>query len=110
MIATILAGSFALLFWGFAIAGFATLLLAAMIAPPIRRPPELTSVSNTAAAADRSGMPGIDRFHARDGTELAYRHYPARGPSSGQVAIVVHGSSGSSLAVHALAKELAARG
>jgi pimeloyl-ACP methyl ester carboxylesterase len=55
-------------------------------------------------------MPAIDRFHARDGTELAYRHYPARGPASGQIAVVVHGSSGSSVAVHALAKGLAARG
>jgi alpha-beta hydrolase superfamily lysophospholipase len=59
---------------------------------------------------DRSDMPGLDRFHARDGTELAYRHYPAGSAARGQVAIVVHGSSGSSLAVHALAKALAARG
>ena len=110
MIATILAGSFTLLFWALAIGGLATLVLAAMIASPIRRPPELTSVSLTAAAADRSGMPGIDRFYARDGTELAYRHYPAHTTSKGQVAIVVHGSSGSSLAVHSLAKGLAARG
>ncbi|HWX07311.1 MAG TPA: alpha/beta hydrolase [Bradyrhizobium sp.] len=81
-----------------------------MIATPIRRPPELTSVSATARAVDRSDMPGIERFHARDGTELAYRHYPARGPASGQIAVAVHGSSGSSVAVHALAKALAARG
>jgi alpha-beta hydrolase superfamily lysophospholipase len=55
-------------------------------------------------------MPATERYHARDGTELAYRHYPARGPASGQIAIVVHGSSGSSIAVHALAKGLAQRG
>ena len=55
-------------------------------------------------------MPGLDRFHARDGTELAYRHYPARAPADGQAAIVIHGSSGSSVAVHALAKGLAERG
>ena len=55
-------------------------------------------------------MPGLDRFHARDGTELAYRHYPARSPASGQIALVVHGSSGSSVAVHALADALAKRG
>jgi alpha-beta hydrolase superfamily lysophospholipase len=81
-----------------------------MIATPVRRPPELISVSTTARAVDRSDMPGVERFHARDGTELAYRHYPAHRPASGQIAIVVHGSSGSSVAVHALAKGLAGRG
>jgi alpha-beta hydrolase superfamily lysophospholipase len=81
-----------------------------MVATPVGWPPELFLVSKTAGAVDRSDMPAIDRFHARDGTELAYRHYPARGPASGQIAVVVHGSSGSSVAVHALAKGLAARG
>jgi alpha-beta hydrolase superfamily lysophospholipase len=88
----------------------AALLLTALIATPIRWPPELVSVSKTARAVDRSGMPGLDRFQARDGTELGYRHYAAATPSSGQIAVVVHGSSGSSIAVHALAKALAARG
>ncbi|MDF0678637.1 MAG: alpha/beta hydrolase [Nitrosomonas sp.] len=55
-------------------------------------------------------MPALQRFSARDGTELAYRHYPARGANSGRIAILVHGSSGSSVAVHALADALAARG
>ena len=110
MIATIVSVAFKAVVLGLALTGFAGLLLAAMIATPIRRPPELTSVSATARAVDRSDMPGIERFHARDGTELAYRHYPARGPASGQIAVAVHGSSGSSVAVHALAKALAARG
>jgi pimeloyl-ACP methyl ester carboxylesterase len=106
----IVSGGLKVIVWGLALIGFAGLLLTAMIATPIRRPPELVSVSKTAGAVDRSDMPAIDRFHARDGTELAYRHYPARGPASGQIAVVVHGSSGSSVAVHALAKGLAARG
>jgi alpha-beta hydrolase superfamily lysophospholipase len=110
MITTIVSGSFKAIIWGLAVVGLAGLLLAAMIATPVRRPPELTSISTTARAVDRSDMPGIDRFHARDGTELAYRHYPARGPATGQIAVVVHGSSGSSIAVHALAKGLAGRG
>jgi alpha-beta hydrolase superfamily lysophospholipase len=110
MFVTIVSGGFRALVWGVAAIGLAGLLLAAMIATPIRRPPELISVSTTARAVDRSDMPGIERFHARDGTELAYRHYPARAPANGQIAIVVHGSSGSSISVHALAKGLAARG
>ncbi len=110
MITTMVWGGFKVLVWGLALIGLATLLLAAMIATPIRRPPELASISQTAGAVDRSDMPGLARFSARDGTELAYRHYPARVPASGQVAVVIHGSSGSSMAVHALAKALAARG
>jgi alpha-beta hydrolase superfamily lysophospholipase len=110
MVATIVSGSFKVIFWGLAATGFVALVLAVMVATPVRRPPELTSVSKTAGAVDRSDMPGIDRFHARDGTELAYRHYPARAPATGQIAVVLHGSSGSSIAVHALAKALAERG
>jgi alpha-beta hydrolase superfamily lysophospholipase len=55
-------------------------------------------------------MPPLQRLHARDGTELAYRHYSPRAPASGQAAVLIHGSSGSSVAVHALAKALAAHG
>ena len=96
--------------WTLGLVGFAALSLTAMIATPLGRLPELTSISQSARAVDRSTMPPLSRFSARDGTELAYRHYPARGTSSGQIAIVVHGSSGSSVAVHALADALAARG
>jgi alpha-beta hydrolase superfamily lysophospholipase len=110
MVATIASAGLKGFVWGFALIGVAGLLLAGMIASPVQRPPELMSVSKTAGAVDHSTMPGLDRFHARDGTELAYRHYPARSPATGQIAIVVHGSSGSSVAVHALANALAGRG
>jgi alpha-beta hydrolase superfamily lysophospholipase len=110
MIATMVSGGLKIVVFGFAVLGLAGLALAWMIATPVRQPPELTSISATAGAVDRSDMPAIERFHARDGTELAYRHYPPRAPVAGQIAIVVHGSSGSSIAVHALAKVLAARG
>jgi alpha-beta hydrolase superfamily lysophospholipase len=99
-----------LLGWGLGMVGAAALVLTAMIASPLPRLPELTSVSQAARAVDRSTMPSLERFSARDGTVLAYRHYPARGPASGRIAILVHGSSGSSPAVHALADALAARG
>ena len=110
MTATIISGLFKIMFWGLAFVGLATLLLGFVIATPVRQPPELTSIAATARAVDRSDMPALDRFHARDGTELAYRHYPPRGPATGQIAVAVHGSSGSSIAVHALAKGLAERG
>src|SRR3984885_1802299 len=110
MIATILSGGLKAALWSLAFIGLAGLVLAGLIASPVRRPPELTSISKTAGAVDRSTMPGLDRFHARDGTQLAYRHSPARSPATGQIAIAVHGSSGSSVAVHALADALAGRG
>lgn len=90
--------------------GLLALLIGGLIAWPVQQPPELGSISSTARAVNRSTMPGLERFAARDGTELAYRHYPPRGPATGQVAIAVHGSSGSSVAVHALADALAGRG
>jgi len=99
-----------LLQWTLCGVGAVALLLTAMIATPLRRPPQLISVSETARAVDRSTMPEVERFQARDGTGLAYRRYPARGASVGRAAILIHGSAGSSTSIHALADALAARG
>ena len=98
------------LLWALAATGALALLLTAMVATPLTRPPELRSIAETARAVDRSTMPPLSRFAARDGTDLAYRHYPARGTATGKIAILVHGSSGSSVAAHALADALAAHG
>ncbi|MGJ4952366.1 alpha/beta hydrolase [Bradyrhizobium sp. HKCCYLS20291] len=95
---------------GLGLAGALALILGGMLATPLVRPPELKSISETVGRVDRSTMPALQRFSARDGTELAYRHYPARTAPVGKIAILVHGSSGSSVAVHALADGLAARG
>jgi alpha-beta hydrolase superfamily lysophospholipase len=99
-----------LLGWSFALVGVVALALTAMIATPLAPMPELTSISQTVRAVDRSTMPSLEHFSARDGTVLAYRHYPARSLPAATIAILVHGSSGSSVAVHALADALAARG
>jgi alpha-beta hydrolase superfamily lysophospholipase len=103
-------GSFGALKWLLCGIGAVAVLITALVAAPLTHPPELRSVSETARAVDRSAMPRFELFQARDGTELAYRHYPTRGASAGRVAIVVHGSSGSSPSIHALADALAARG
>src|ERR1700690_3269553 len=110
MIAKIVSGGLKAVLWGLPTIGFAGLVLGALIASPLRRPPELASISTTARAVDRSTMPAIERFQARDGTVLGYRHYPAAKPSGAPIAVLVHGSSGSSVAVHALAKGLAEHG
>jgi alpha-beta hydrolase superfamily lysophospholipase len=99
------------LLWGFAGTGLASLLLVGLVAWPLRQPPELASISQGARAVDRSNMPGLDRFQARDGTWLAYRRYPPSAVAANTpVAILVHGSSGSSTSVHALAAALAGHG
>jgi alpha-beta hydrolase superfamily lysophospholipase len=111
MIATIVSGGLRIIVGSLAIAGSAALLLAGMIAWPLRQPTELASISESRKLIDFATMPDVSRFQARDGTELAYRHYPARAPATGSIAVVVHGSAGSSAGViHALSRALAARG
>jgi pimeloyl-ACP methyl ester carboxylesterase len=56
---------------------------------------------------EAADLPAVTRFKARDGTMLAYRAYPA---STHRVAVLVHGSSGPSAAVHGFAKSLQASG
>lgn len=110
MLGRLTRGGLSALKWALCAIGVLALVVLAMLAVPLQRPPELRSILETVRSVDRSTMPALQRFGARDGTELAYRHYPARGPASGRAAILVHGSSGSSVAVHALADALAARG
>jgi alpha-beta hydrolase superfamily lysophospholipase len=102
--------SFHALRWLLCGVGITALAVTALVATPITRPPPLTSISQTARAVDRSKMPVPDHFQGRDGTGLAYRHYPARAAAVGRIAILVHGSTGSSASVHALAEALATHG
>lgn len=92
-----------------ALVGLGALALAIMLGAPLAGVPHLDSISRTARAVDRSDMPEVSRFQARDGTTLGYRHYAASRPGP-RVAVLVHGSSGSSSSVHALARALAAAG
>ena len=112
MIATIVSGGFKVAIWGLAVAGLAGLALAGMIAWPVRQPPELTSISD-ARKCDRSQH--LARRRAVSGPRRHRAGLPAlsgaRRRRPGRIAIVVHGSSGSSRsAIHALSQALAARG
>src|SRR6202140_4676800 len=103
--------SFRAVGWVLATAGAAALVLAVMIATPLVAPPELRSISAARGSVDLSTLPAIERFQARDGTMLGFRHYPASGPATARAAIVLHGSSGSSgTTIHALSGALAAHG
>jgi alpha-beta hydrolase superfamily lysophospholipase len=111
MIATIVSGGIKVAIGSLAIIGLAALGLGVLIGWPVRQPPELASISDSRKWIDFATLPNVERFQARDGTDLAYRHYPARAPATDRIAIVVHGSSGSNRsAIHALSMALAARG
>jgi alpha-beta hydrolase superfamily lysophospholipase len=103
--------SFRAVGWALATAGAAALVFGLMIVTPLIAPPELRSISAARGTVDMSTLPAIERFQARDGTALGFRHYAAIGPSTGRAAIVVHGSSGSSgNTIHALSWALALHG
>jgi alpha-beta hydrolase superfamily lysophospholipase len=102
---------FSVLKWLLCAVGAISLVLIALVATPLTRPPELHSISDGRGTVDMSTLPAIQRFQARDGTDLGFRHYPPTGPATGRAAIVIHGSAGSSATRnHALAVALAARG
>jgi pimeloyl-ACP methyl ester carboxylesterase len=107
----LLRGALSLLKWGLCAVGAVALVLTALIATPLERPAELRSVSDSRKGVDMSTLPALERFQARDGTWLGYRHYAPGGAATGRGAIFIHGSSGSSGTVnHALTAALAARG
>src|SRR5215831_17125777 len=80
------------------------LILAATIAFGVAPPPRpLPSVASAVAHIDRSGLPSISRYPARDGVMLAYRAYTGR---SRQVAVLIHGSAGQSVGMNMMARTL----
>jgi alpha-beta hydrolase superfamily lysophospholipase len=107
----LLRGFRSLLRWALCATGVLALLVTALVATPLTRPPELQSISAARGTVDMSTLPAIERFQARDGTALGFRHYAPSSPATGRAAIVVHGSSGSSGgSIHALSAALAGRG
>jgi pimeloyl-ACP methyl ester carboxylesterase len=93
-----------------ALIGAVAIALALMLASPVRPPPTLASIHQGAVRIDVAGAPDLSRFQARDGTWLAYRLYPAASGAGDRIAIVAHGSSGSSIEMHAVATALAGAG
>src|SRR5260370_30173308 len=92
MLKWLLRTSFGVLKWTLCGVGVLALLLTAMIATPLKNPPELHSLSAGRKNVDYSTLPTVERFQARDGTMLGFRHYAASGPATGRAAIVIHGS------------------
>jgi len=101
------------------------LLLALMLLAPSPKPPPLPELAADARALGAAApLQAVTRYRARDGAELALRIYPARegapesapggapegAPEGAPVALLIHGSGGSSREVNPLAHALAARG
>jgi alpha-beta hydrolase superfamily lysophospholipase len=97
--------------WSLSAVGVLALVVLALLATPLERPAELQSISRARGTVELSSLPAIERFQARDGSWLGFRHYGAGGTPAGRIAIVIHGSSGSSGGtIHALSQALSARG
>ncbi len=73
----------------------------------ITQPKALKSITDPFSHMDLSGLPPITRYKARDGAALSYRLYQG---GNAQVAVLIHGSAGSSLDMHRMAEALLQRG
>ncbi len=71
------------------------------------QPAEVKSVSDPMRRVDFSDLPKPLAFNARDGQVLHYRLYPGTGD---EIVVLIHGSSGESSGMHAVAKALRAAG
>jgi pimeloyl-ACP methyl ester carboxylesterase len=96
---------------GVVLGTLATMLLAiaAMIAfGTSAPPPPLAAVSRAVGKSDLQNLPVLSRYAARDGMSLAYRAYPAA--DARRIAVLIHGSSGDSHAMHGVGLALAGAG
>ncbi len=97
---------FWLLVWLLAAAGVVAIGIFLMLRAPLEPPPQLASIGEGAMRIDSEGLPGLSRFQARDGTWLAYRLHPSN-RASDRIAILAHGSAGSSAQMNGVARALA---
>lgn len=71
----------------------------------------LASINEPFARVDFSGVPAPRHYTARDGTALAWLHYPAAGNAqNARRVVLVHGSSARARSMHVLARALAGAG
>jgi non-heme chloroperoxidase len=69
------------------------------------------SITDPFGSVDFSDLPRLAEFAARDGKQLAYRHYIPTSITPGQGSVVlVHGSSATSSSMHPMAKAFRAAG
>jgi hypothetical protein len=84
-------------------------LIAALIAfGTANRPPPLAVMAKAVTTGGYANLPPLSYFTARDGQGLAYRAYTAE--RSERIAILIHGSSGDSHAMHGVGVALSSAG
>lgn len=88
----------------------ATIAAGVLIFTAPKSPPPVAAIesANDPFAAFARQQPPARHLTARDGAKLFYRLYP--GKPGGGVVVAVHGSSGTTVAMHGLASAMAARG
>lgn len=70
-------------------------------------PPAFPAVTEPFSSLDYGRLPPLQSYPARDGARLHFREYPSAGR---QVAVLIHGSAGSSSDMHSLARALQSAG
>jgi len=87
-----------------AVLGLAALAISGLLAfGTAEPPPPMKAITSTFATMDLGSLPAVERYRARDGADLAIRTYPA---GARQLAVLIHGSAGSSSDMHVLALAL----
>lgn len=90
------------------ITAFACAVAALIVFGTANPPPPLTAVTRAIMGVEYRDLPHLDYFTARDGASLAYRTY--RAETGDHIAVLIHGSSGDSHAMHAVGLALANSG
>jgi len=85
------------------------LILALVFGGPKKITP-LASLNTPFKSVDLSDLPQLQRYTARDKTELAYRIYTGRLPQHPGSLVLIHGSSANGKSLHPMAVELAKAG
>lgn len=89
-----------LILWGLVVAGL-------VVFGTSKPSSAAAAITGPFSAIDDRGLPELRRYQARDGAQLSFREYPALGR---QVAVLIHGSAGSSQDMHPLALALQGQG
>ncbi|WP_083235873.1 alpha/beta hydrolase [Halomonas caseinilytica] len=74
------------------------------------RPAAMKDINAPFSTVDYRDLPELSHYPARDGSQLAYRHYPPTSDAAKGSVVLLHGSAGNSRSLHPLAKAHAAAG
>lgn len=88
---------------GIALVGYGVIAAGLIAFGTVHPPAANPAITKPFADIDTEALPGLRRYRARDGALLSFREYRASGD---HVAVLLHGSAGSSVDMHPLALAL----